>query len=407
MKKMKRLITMKNNLSKNSYIYDYTRTPIGAFQGSLSSLKATELGSILIKDLIKRNNINEDKIDSVIMGNVLSANLGQAPSRQVALGANLSYSTECLTINKVCGSGLKAVMLSDESIRLGNTSLTICGGMESMSNAPYYIEKARIGLGFGHKNITDSILIDGLWDPYNNNAMGNCAEVLSSEEGYSREAQDEFAIESYKRSNNAINQKYFKNEITPVKIISKKSEINFDTDEEPLKFREDKINKLKPAFIKNGTITAANASSLSDGSAVILLGNESIENEYSIKPKAKIIAHTSYAYEPLYFTKAPIYAIEKVLKMANMNIDEIDLFEINEAFSCVPMVAMDKLKIGYDKVNVHGGAVSLGHPIGASGTRILVTLLNALKIKKLKYGIASICIGGGEASSMIIENFDI
>ena len=397
----------KNNLPLNSYIYDYTRTPIGAFQGSLSTINATDLGSTVIKELIVRNNLDKNKINSVVMGNVLSANLGQAPARQAALGADLPYRTECLTINKVCGSGLKSVMLTDESIRLGSSTLAISGGMENMSLAPYYIDKARLGFGFGHKNITDSILKDGLWDPYNDYAMGNCAEILSSEESYTRKSQDDYAIESYKRSNHAIKEGFFKNEITPVQIKLRKNEIIFDTDEEPLKFSEQKIAKLKPAFVKDGTITAANASSLSDGAAAVLLGSESIQNECKIMPKAKILAHTSFAYEPLYFTKAPIFAIEKVLKISGLDIKDIDLFEINEAFSCVPMVAIDKLKLDYDKVNIHGGAVSLGHPIGASGTRILVTLLNALKIRKVKYGIASICIGGGEASAMIIENYDL
>lgn len=398
---------MQTKLHENSFIYDYTRTPIGAFQGSLRSFKATELGSIVINSIMDKNKMDKNKISQVIMGNVLCANLGQAPARQAALGANLPYNVECLTINKVCGSGLKSIMLGDQSVRLGNSSFLICGGMENMSLAPYYIEKARLGLGFGHKYLTDSILKDGLWDPYNDVAMGNCAEVLSKEENYKRSSQDAYAIESYKRSNNAIKKGYFEKEITSVTINSKKGDIIFDTDEEPLKFREEKISKLKSAFIKDGSITAANASSLSDGAAAILIGSESIGEESNLKPKAKIIAHTSFATNPLYFTKAPIYAIEKVLDMANLSLNDIDLFEINEAFSCVPMVAMDKLKISRDKVNINGGAVSMGHPIGASGSRILVTLLNALRIRKEKYGVASICIGGGEASAMIIENYDL
>tara|TARA_B110000263_G_scaffold216969_1_gene202797 strand:+ start:1849 stop:3072 length:1224 start_codon:yes stop_codon:yes gene_type:complete len=407
MQKMKRHKMQKNKIYNNSFIYDYTRTPIGAFQGSLSTIKATQLGSIVINSIINRNKIDKNKINQVIMGNVLSSNLGQAPARQAALEANLPYNVECLTINKVCGSGLKSIMLGDDSIRLGNSSFLICGGMENMSLAPYYIEKGREGLGFGHKSLTDSILKDGLWDPYNDCAMGNCAEVLSKEEGYSRKSQDEFAIESYKRSNQAIQNGDFKDEITPVLIKIKKEEIIFDTDEEPVKFREDKILKLKPAFIKDGTITAANASSLSDGAAAVLLGSDLIGVESKMKPKARIIAHTSFATEPLYFTKAPIYAIEKVLGLAKLNLNDIDLFEINEAFSCVPMIAIDTLNISLDKVNVNGGAVSMGHPIGASGSRILVTLLNALRVRKLKYGIASICIGGGEASAIVVENYDL
>ena len=370
---------MKN---KNSYIYSYTRTAIGAFQGSLKSISATELGSKVIYSLINKIDLNDGLINEVIMGNVLSADLGQAPARQAALGAGLSNNIECLTINKVCG-------------------------MENMSLAPYYMSKSRTGFGFGHQNITDSILKDGLWDPYNNTAMGNCAEILCKEESYSREKQDDFAIESYKRSNHAISEGLFESEITPIVIKHKKNEVIFKIDEEPLKFNEKKINQLRPAFNKEGTITAANASSLSDGAAAVLLGSKDLMESNKYKPIAKIIAHTSFATEPIYFTKAPIFAIKKVLNMADMKIEQIDLFEINEAFSCVPMVAIDSLNIPISKVNIHGGSVSMGHPIGASGTRILVTLINALKLKKLKYGIASICIGGGEASAMIIENCEI
>ena len=391
----------------NTFICAYKRTPIGAFQGSLNNINATKLGSIVIESVLRHAMIDKNKIDEVIMGNVLSANLGQAPARQAALGADISEQAECITINKVCGSGLKAVMLADQSIRLGAAKISIAGGMENMSLAPYYLEKSRSGLGFGHQQVIDSILKDGLWDPYSNFAMGNCGEVLCKEEKYSREDQDNYAIESYKRSNRAIKNGEFKNEIEPIIIKAKKQDIIFDTDEEPLKFQEDKISKLRSAFSKDGTITAANASSLSDGSAAVLLASENEVNNYALKPLAKIIAHCSFATEPLYFTRAPIYAIEKVLSLSSLSLNDIDLFGINEAFSCVPMVAIDTLKISSEKVNINGGAVSMGHPIGASGTRILVTLLNALKNRKLKYGLASICIGGGEASAMIIENCDL
>jgi len=391
----------------NTFICAYKRTPIGAFQGSLSQISTTKLGSIVIESVLRDSTIDKNKIDEVIMGNVLSANLGQAPARQAALGAKLPNTVECMTINKVCGSGLKSVMLAEQSIRLGNSNISIAGGMENMSLAPYYIEKSRTGMGFGHQKVTDSILKDGLWDPYSDFAMGNCGEVLCEEEKYSREAQDKYAIESYKRSNRAIKNGEFKNEIEPIEIKNKKENIIFDTDEEPLKFREDKISQLRPAFTKNGTITAANASSLSDGSAAVLLASKSEIDNHGLKPLAKIIAHCSFATEPLYFTRAPIYAIEKALALSKLKLSDIDLFEINEAFSCVPMVAMDKLNIPSEKVNVNGGAVSMGHPIGASGTRILVTLLNALKNRKLKYGLAAICIGGGEASAMIVENCDL
>ncbi|MAR15011.1 MAG: acetyl-CoA C-acyltransferase [Candidatus Marinimicrobia bacterium] len=391
----------------NTFICAYKRTPIGAFQGSLSNIAATKLGSIIIKSVLKQAMIDKDKIDEVIMGNVLSANLGQAPARQAVLGADLSNKVECTTINKVCGSGLKSVMLADQSIRLSNAKISIAGGMENMSLAPYYLDKSRTGMGFGNQAAIDSILKDGLWDPYNNFAMGNCGEVLCKEENYSRQDQDDYAIESYERSNRAIKNGEFKDEIEPVLIKNRRQDIIFDTDEEPLKFRKDKISKLRPAFSKDGTITAANASSLSDGSAAVLLASENEIDRHRLKPLAKIIAHCSFAGEPLYFTRSPIHAIEKVLNLSGLKLNDIDLFEINEAFSCVPMIAIDTLKISSNKVNVNGGAVSMGHPIGASGTRILVTLLNTLKNRKLKYGLAAICIGGGEASAMIVENYDL
>ena len=387
----------------DSYICEYARTPIGAFQGGLSNVTAIELGSNVIKAVLDKTSIKIEYINEVIMGNVLSANLGQAPARQASIGANLLDNVECMTINKVCGSGLKAVMLADQSIKMRNAHVSVAGGMENMSLAPYYSPQSRQGLMFGHNQLVDSILHDGLWDPYNNVPMGNCGEVLCKENNYTRENQDAYAIESYARANNAIAKGYFKDEISPVEIKSKNKTYIIDTDEEPLRFKKDRVSSLRPAFGKDGTITAANASSLSDGAAAILLANEDKLDEYQLKPIAKIIAHASFANEPIYFTKAPIHAIKKVLKLANMQIDDIDLFEINEAFSCVPLVAMDELKIPIDKLNINGGAVSLGHPIGASGARILVTLINALRAKKLQYGIASVCIGGGEASAMLIE----
>ena len=363
----------------NTFICAYKRTPIGAFQGSLSKIGATKLGSIIIESVLRHAMIDKDKINEVIMGNVLSANLGQAPARQAALGADLDKNVECMTINKVCGSGLKSVMLADQSIRLGNAQISIAGGMENMSLAPYYLAKSRTGMGFGHQQITDSILKDGLWDPYSDFAMGNCGEVLCKEEKYSREAQDNYAIESYKRSNRAIKNGEFKNEIEPVVISAKKEDIIFDTDEEPLKFREDKISKLRPAFSKDGTITAANASSLSDGSAAVLLASADEANNQSLKPLAKIIAHCSFATKPLYFTRAPIHAIEKVLALTRLKLNDIDLFEINEAFSCVPMVAIDTLNIPSEKVNVNGGAVSMGHPIGSFRFKDIGNFIKCIK----------------------------
>ena len=388
---------------KNNVICSYTRTPIGAFQGSLSKIPATELGSLVIKSVLDKSLVNSKNIDEVIMGNVLSANLGQAPARQSSIGAGLKSSVECLTINKVCGSGLKSIMLADDSISMNRSNLVIAGGMENMSLAPHYIEKSRIGMTFGNNKIIDSILKDGLWDPYNNFAMGNCGEVLCKENQYSKKAQDEFAIKSYTKSNNAINSGFFKDEITPVNIKTKKGDSIFENDEEPLKFNQEKLKNLQPVFQKDGTITAGNASSLSDGAAVVLLCSKDKSKDLGLTPIATIVDHVSFAMEPLYFTKAPIYAIKKLLNKTNKSIDEIDLFEINEAFSCVTMVAIDELKIDSKKVNINGGAVSMGHPIGASGARIVVTLLNALKTQNKKYGIASLCIGGGEASAILLE----
>ena len=387
----------------NTYICSYSRTPIGAFQGSLSKIAATKLGSYVIESVIEKSKLNKDLIDEVIMGNVLSANLGQAPARQASKGAGLPNKVECLTINKVCGSGLKAVMLADQSLKLKNSDLIIAGGMENMSLAPHYFQKSRQGVMFGDSKIIDSILKDGLWDPYNECAMGNCGEVLSKENNYTKEKQNQFAIESYKKSIHAIESGAFKNEIVGISIKDKKNDVLFNVDEEPLKFNEQKLKTLNPAFDKNGTITAGNASSLSDGAAAVMLCSEDFKIKNNVNPIAKIIGHISFATDPLYFTKAPIYAIQKLMKKINFDINKVDLFEINEAFSCVVMAAIDELEIKSSKVNINGGAVSMGHPIGASGARILVTLLNALKTKKLKYGVATLCIGGGEASAILIE----
>tara|TARA_B100001996_G_scaffold382418_1_gene374187 strand:+ start:1196 stop:2365 length:1170 start_codon:yes stop_codon:yes gene_type:complete len=384
-----------------TYIYGYSRTPIGCFNGVLKTISAPELGAAVIRSVLEKSNFGKNQIDEVIMGNVLSAGIGQAPARQASVYAGLSYSTQCMTINKVCGSGLKSIMLGEQSISQGNANIIIAGGMENMSLAPHYLLNSRKGLNFGDAKLKDAILNDGLWDPYNNMAMGGCAEVLNDEENISREDQDAFAIQSYERSNAAIKNGYFKNEIIPVEVKSRKDTVIIDTDEEPLRFNKDKILKLKPVFNKEGSITAANASSINDGAAAVLIASKAISND--IKPTAKIIAHTSFAMEPIYFTKAPIFAIKNLLKKAKLSVDDIDLFEINEAFSCVTLAAIRKLNIPENKVNIYGGAVSLGHPIGASGARILVTLLNALKNKNQKYGIACLCIGGGEASAVLVE----
>jgi len=397
-------IQRKKNKMSETYIYGYSRTPIGCFNGGLKSVSAPKLGASVIKSVLTKSGFDTNQVDEVIMGNVLSAGIGQAPARQASIYAGLPYATKCMTINKVCGSGLKAIMLADQSIKQGDANIAIAGGMENMSLAPHYLLNSREGLNFGDSKLKDAILHDGLWDPYNKMPMGGCAEILNEEESISREDQDAFAIESYERSNQAIKKRYFKNEIIPIEVRTKKNTILIDTDEEPLKFNKEKILKLRPVFKQEGSITAANASSINDGAAAVLVASDSITN--SKKPHAKIIAHTSFAMDPVYFTKAPIFAIEKVLEKADMSINDIDLFEINEAFSCVSLAAMRKLKISKDKINIYGGAVSLGHPIGASGARILVTLLNALENTKQKYGIACLCIGGGEASAMIVERIN-
>ena len=388
-------------MNEKTYIYSIARTPIGSFNGSLKSITAPRLGAVVIKSILEKSNISNDEVDEVIMGNVLSTGVGQAPARQASIYAGLSYSTNCMTVNKVCGSGLKSIMLADQSIRLGDSKVIIAGGMENMSQAPHYLLNSRLGVTYGDAKFKDSIINDGLYDPYNEILMGGCAEILNDEEKITREVQDNFAINSYKRSNSAIKNGFFKNEITPVEVKSKKGSTLVEIDEEPLKFNEKKILSLKPVFKKNGSITAANASSINDGAAAVLLGSKNINT--SLKPIAKIIAHTSFAMEPVYFTKAPIFAIQKLIKNSGIVIEDIDLFEINEAFSCVTLAAIEKLKIDEDKVNIHGGAVSLGHPIGASGARVLVTLLNALQLNKKRYGMACLCIGGGEASAMLVE----
>ena len=388
-------------MNEKTYIYSIARTPIGSFNGSLKSITAPRLGAVVIKSILEKSKMSNDEVDEVIMGNVLSTGVGQAPARQASIYAGLSYSTNCMTVNKVCGSGLKSIMLADQSIRLGDSKVIIAGGMENMSQAPHYLLNSRLGVTYGDAKFKDSIINDGLYDPYNEILMGGCAEILNDEEKITREVQDNFAINSYKRSNLAIKNGFFKNEITPVEVKSKKGSTLVEIDEEPLKFNEKKILGLKPVFKKNGSITAANASSINDGAAAVLLGSKNINT--SLKPIAKIIAHTSFAMEPVYFTKAPIFAIQKLIKKSGVMIEDIDLFEINEAFSCVTLAAIEKLKIDEDKVNIYGGAVSLGHPIGASGARVLVTLLNALQLNKKRYGIACLCIGGGEASAMLVE----
>jgi len=391
-------------MQRQSVIVAAKRTPIGAFQGNLSSVLAPKLGAIAIKAVVEETGIDKSQINEVIMGNVLSAGIGQAPARQAAIYARLPNSVEALTINKMCGSGLKAVMLADQAIRCGDAEVVIAGGMESMSNAPYLLKHARSGQRLGHGKMIDSLIHDGLWDAYNDTHMGNCAEMLSKERNYSREAQDEFAITSYKRAQSAQAEGVFDSEIVPVKIPQRKGDSLFiSEDEEPGKARFDKIPTLRPAFEKDGAITAANASKLNDGAAAVLIMSAEKANELGLSPIARIIAQASAAHEPEWFTTAPGKAIGKVLEKANLSANDIDLWEINEAFSVVTMAAIDDFKIDPAKVNIYGGAVAMGHPIGASGARIFTTLLNGMTRTDAKYGLATLCIGGGEASALIVE----
>lgn len=384
-------------------IVSATRTPVGSFQGALSSLTAPRLGAIAIKSALEKAQLNAADVQEVIMGEVLTAGVGQAPARQAAIYAGIANSTPCLTINKVCGSGLKAVMLAADSIRLGTTTIAIAGGQENMSLAPHLLENSRGGYRMGNQSITDSMIKDGLWDPYNNFHMGNAAEICSREFSFSREAQDQFAIDSYKKAQKAIADGKFKNEITPVTIEGKKGPTIVGTDEEPGKAMFDKMPGLKPAFEKDGTITAANASKINDGAAALVVMSESEAKKRGLKPLATITSYATFAQDPKYFTTAPVGAIKKSLEMANLKMAEIDMFEINEAFANVTMAAQKSLEIPMEKINIHGGAIAIGHPIGGSGARILTTLVHGLHTNGLRRGLATLCIGGGEAVSMVIE----
>lgn len=388
---------------KPVFITSAVRTPIASFQGAFSELPAPRLGAIAIKEALNRSKITGEKVDEVIMGEVLTAGVGQAPARQAAIYAGLPASVPCLTINKVCGSGLKAVMLGADSIQLGRANVVVAGGQENMTQAPHLLQNSRAGFRMGAAQLTDSMVNDGLWDPYNNWHMGTAAELCVKENSFTREQQDAFAIESYKRAQRAQVENDFKNEIVPVEVASRKGTVTVDKDEEPTKTDFAKVPGLKPAFDKTGTITAANASKINDGAAAIVLMSESAVKETGAQPLAKIVAHATNAQDPKWFTTAPVGAIRKACEAAGLTVDQIDLFEINEAFAAVTMVAMKDLKIPAEKVNIHGGAVALGHPIGASGARILTTLVHALKQRQKRYGLATLCIGGGEAVALIVE----
>jgi acetyl-CoA C-acetyltransferase len=389
---------------KKIVIVSAKRTVIGSFNGVLSNFTAGQLGSFSIKAVIEDSKINPALIDEVIMGNVLTAGQGQAPARQASILAGLPTKTECLTINKMCGSGLKAVMLAQQAILLGDAEIIIAGGQESMSNAPYILPNARNGYRLGHGDIKDSIVLDGLWDVNNNIHMGSCAESCAINFSLTREELDSFAVESYKRAIEAANSGRFKDEIFPLKISSKTGEVVVDKDEEPPKVKFDKIPMLKPVFDKNGVVTAANASSINDGAAALLIMSEERAIALGLKPLVEIIAQSSAAKAPIEFTTAPADAINKVLKKSGLSISDIDLFEINEAFAVVSLAVNKLLGLTGENVNVNGGAVALGHPIGASGARILVTLIHEIKKRNTEYGIAALCIGGGEASALIVKN---
>ncbi|MBB6111042.1 acetyl-CoA C-acetyltransferase [Mucilaginibacter lappiensis] len=389
---------------KEVVIVAATRTPIGSFGGSLAALSATQLGALAIKSAIEKSGLKPDQIQEVYMGNVLSANLGQAPATQAAIFAGLPY-LPATTVNKVCASGMKAIMLAAQSIAIGQNDIVVAGGMESMSNVPYYLDKARNGYRLGNGQIIDGLIKDGLWDVYNDYHMGSAAELCATDCNISREEQDAFAIESYNRAQKAQAAGKFKDEITPVELKDKKGDVTlFAEDEEPKAVKFEKIPSLKPVFKKDGTVTAANASTLNDGAAALVLMSKEKADELGIKPLAQIISHADAQQAPEWFTTAPSKAIPLALHRAGLSADEIDFFEINEAFSVVSIANNQLLKLDPAKVNVNGGAVSLGHPLGASGARIIVTLLSVLQQNKGKYGAAGICNGGGGASAMVIEN---
>ncbi|WMN60131.1 thiolase family protein [Pseudoalteromonas xiamenensis] len=379
------------------------RTPMGGFMGALTDASATDLGATAIKSVLAETGLANDAIDEVIMGCVLPAGLGQAPARQAMLHAGLARSTGATTINKVCGSGLKAAMLAHDLIKAGSINSAVAGGMESMSNAPYFLPKARGGFRMGHGEIKDHMMADGLEDAYDNKAMGCFAQDTAFQYGITRETMDEFALSSLTKANSAIETGAFKNEVTPVSLQTRKGEVVVDTDEQPGNARPDKIPSLRPAFKKDGTITAANSSSISDGAAALILMSESEAKKHGLTPLCKIVSHATHSQAPAEFTIAPVGAMEKVLEKAGWTTGDVDLWEINEAFAMVTMLAISEMKLDANKVNVNGGACALGHPIGASGARILVTLIHALRHRGLSKGVASLCIGGGEAVALAVE----
>ena len=385
-------------------IASYARTPMGAFQGGLSSVKATALGSVAVKAALERAGVRGEQVDQIIMGCVLPAGLGQAPARQAALGAGLPLSVTATTVNKMCGSGMQAAIMAFDALAAGSSDIIVAGGMESMSGAPYLLAKHRGGARIGHDTVSDSMYLDGLEDAYSpGKLMGVFAEEAAAAYQFSREAQDAYAVESLTRARRAVETGAFKREIAAVEVSTRKGTEVVDTDEAPLKADLAKIPTLKPAFSRDGTVTAANSSSISDGAAALVITRASVAERLGLTVVARIVAHAAHAHEPGLFTTAPVPAIQKVLAKAGWSVGDVDLFEVNEAFAVVAMIAMKELSIPHDRININGGACALGHPIGSSGARILATLLSALEAKGAKRGVASLCIGGGEATAMAVE----
>ncbi|KEK28867.1 thiolase family protein [Shewanella xiamenensis] len=390
-------------LNQDIVIVAAKRTPMGGFQGSLCGVTSPSLAASAIKALLADTQIAPDKVDEVLMGCVLPAGLGQAPARQATLGAGLPLSVGATTVNKVCGSGMKTVMLAHDLLKAGSAKLVVAGGMESMSQAPYLLDKARAGMRMGHGKVLDHMFLDGLEDAYTGGAMGTFAQKTADEFGITREQMDAFALSSLEKANAAIQSGAFKAEIVPVTVSDRRGDVTIDTDEQPGNARPEKIPTLRPAFAKDGTITAANSSSISDGAAALMLTTRANAEQLGLTVLATIKGHTTHAQEPALFTTAPVGAMTKLLSHVGWSKDEVDLFEINEAFAMVTMLAVSELGLDMAKVNVNGGACALGHPIGCSGARLLVTLIHALKARGLKRGVASLCIGGGEATAMAIE----
>ena len=388
----------------DTVILSATRTPLGSFQGALSTIPAPRLGAAAIRGAVALAGANPADVTDCLMGNVLQAGLGQAPARQAALHAGLPVSVRCITVHKVCGSGLQTVIGASHFLAGGMGSIAVAGGMENMSLAPYLLPKARDGYRIGHQQVVDSLITDGLWDPYNNIHMGNCAEQCAAKYRFTREQQDAYAVESFRRANAAQKEGLFAREITPVELTDAKGNVTrVEHDEGPAKVKYDKIPTLKPSFQKDGTITPANASSINDGAAALVLTTAETAQAKGLKPIARVVAFGSHAQDPVWFTTAPVTAAQQALKAAGWSVNDVDLWEVNEAFAVVPMAFMQELGVPHDRLNVRGGAIALGHPIGCSGARILVTLLAALQQRGLKRGVAAICIGGGEGLAVCVE----